>query len=91
MLVKEVQIIDLENAVHLPKRTRMKRTEVGNAYWRGPEANFRGRLHWPSDIFSFGIVMSISAPIMAHSDNLSASSLCSDALSLGLMMISKNT
>jgi len=57
-IVEQVQIIDLENAAYLPKFRCIKRMLAGNDDWRSPEAHFKGQLNKPTDIFSFGIVVS---------------------------------
>ncbi|PWY89494.1 putative calcium/calmodulin dependent protein kinase [Aspergillus sclerotioniger CBS 115572] len=53
-IIEKVQIIDLENAAHLPKGRCIKGMLAGNDNWRSPEAHFKGRLNKPTDIFSFG-------------------------------------
>lgn len=50
-IIEGVQIIDFENAAYLPKL-------AGNDNWRSPEAHFKGELNKPTDIFSFGNVVS---------------------------------
>lgn len=59
ILVEQVQITDLENAAYLPKGRCIKGMLAGNDNWRSPEAHFKGELNKPSDIFSFGVVVSI--------------------------------
>jgi serine/threonine protein kinase len=54
----KVKLSDLENAVHLPPRMGVKKTETGNQLWCSPEAHAKGTLTWSTDIFSFGIVVS---------------------------------
>ncbi|OAG38212.1 hypothetical protein AYO21_07545 [Fonsecaea monophora] len=56
MTIKHVQLIDLENAAHLPKGRCIKGMPAGNDNWRSPEGHFRGELNKPTDIFSFGAV-----------------------------------
>ncbi|KAJ0420974.1 kinase-like domain-containing protein [Aspergillus carlsbadensis] len=55
-VVERVQLIDLENAAHLPDGRCVKGMLAGNANWRSPEAHLKGELNKPTDIFSFGIV-----------------------------------
>lgn len=55
-IIEHVQLIDLENAVYLPKPMYVK-GNFGNRNWRSPEAHFRGVLNQPTDIFSFGAVV----------------------------------
>lgn len=57
-IVQQVQITDLENAVYLPPGRCIKGMLAGNDNWRSPEAHFKGELNKPSDVFSFGIVVS---------------------------------
>lgn len=58
---RNVQITDLESAVALPpKATGFSGCMSGNRYWRSPEAWASGMQHTPSDIYSFGIVVSPS-------------------------------
>lgn len=61
MEVDAVQIVDLENAAYLPTGRCIKGMLAGNENWRSPEAHFRGELNRPTDIFSFGIVVSALA------------------------------
>ena len=90
-IVEQAQITDLENAAYLPKGRCIKGMLAGNDNWRSPEAHFKGELNKPSDIFSFGVVVSVFTWIEnLLADMPSASTLCSDVSSLGLMMISKN-
>lgn len=56
-IIEHVQLIDLENAVYLPKPIYAK-GDFGNRNWRRPEAHFNGALNQPTDIFSFGAVVS---------------------------------
>ena len=58
--VEQGQVTDLENAAYLPKGRCIKGMLAGNDNWRSPEAHFKGELNRPTDIFSFGIVVSAS-------------------------------
>lgn len=66
--VQKVQLADIEDAAYVPPRSNIVGKPVGNWMWRSPEAHAQGRVNKPSDIFSFGIVVS---PVAA--DNSSAS------------------
>jgi len=57
-VVEKVQLTDLENAAHLPNGKCVKGMLAGNDNWRSPEAHFKGELSKPSDVFSFGLVVS---------------------------------
>jgi hypothetical protein len=81
--IESVQLIDLENAAHLPDGRCIKGMLAGNANWRSPEAHLKGELNKPADIFSFGIVVStFSLYESIAKDYTSASMLCWDKLSL---------
>lgn len=56
--IEQVQLTDLENAAYLPKGRCIKGMLAGNDNWRSPEAYFKGELNKPSDMFSFGLVVS---------------------------------
>ncbi|PIG85730.1 calcium/calmodulin dependent protein kinase [Aspergillus arachidicola] len=56
-IIEHVQIIDLENAVHLPKGRCIKGMLAGNDNWRSPEANFKDELNKLTDMFSIAIVV----------------------------------
>lgn len=59
--IDRVQLTDLENAAYLPRGKCVKGMLAGNDNWRSPEAHFKGELSKPSDIFSFGLVVSAMA------------------------------
>jgi serine/threonine protein kinase len=82
-LVERVQLIDLENAAHLPDGRCIKGMLAGNANWRSPEAHLKGELNKPADIFSFGTVVSAFLCLYGSiaKDYISASMLCWDRLS----------
>ena len=52
------QLTDLEGAVHVPPSRNIRGAMVGNYMWRSPEAHARGAVNRPSDMFSFGVVVS---------------------------------
>jgi serine/threonine protein kinase len=58
VVVDKVQVSDLENAAYLPKPSCIKGMLAGNDNWRSPEGHFKGELNKPSDMYSFGLVVS---------------------------------
>ncbi|KAH7381557.1 kinase-like domain-containing protein [Pyrenochaeta sp. MPI-SDFR-AT-0127] len=56
IVVKRVQLGDLEDAAYIPPGSHMIGKQAGNWMWRSPEAHARGPVDKPSDIFSFAIV-----------------------------------
>jgi len=58
VVVEQVQISDLENAAYLPRPRCIKGMLAGNDDWRSPEGHFKGELNKPSDLYSFGLVVS---------------------------------
>lgn len=56
--ITKVQLTDLEDASHLGPEFDICDLLVGNQLWRSPEAHASGRVNTPSDMFSFGIVVS---------------------------------
>ncbi|KAK3613169.1 hypothetical protein LTR22_028271 [Elasticomyces elasticus] len=54
--IEQVQLVDLEDTVHLPPGRAIMGAQVGNWMWRSPEAHAQGPVEKPSDMFSFGIV-----------------------------------
>jgi hypothetical protein len=56
--VKRVQIGDLEMGSVIPPGLNVRGARLGNPMWRSPEAHAAGRINLPSDIFSFGLVVS---------------------------------
>lgn len=61
MVIQQVQLADLEDGACVPPGTAIVGKQAGNEMWRSPEAHARGPMSTPSDIFSFGIVVSIHA------------------------------
>ncbi|PGH30873.1 serine/threonine protein kinase [[Emmonsia] crescens] len=55
--IRNAQITDLEDTVILPPGQSISDGMCGNAIWRSPESWCRARQSFPSDVFSFGIVM----------------------------------
>lgn len=57
-VIEQVKLTDLENVAYLPKGRCIKGMLAGNDNWRSPEAHFKGELNKPTDMFSFGLVVS---------------------------------
>lgn len=57
-VIEGVKLSDLENAAYLPNGKCIKGMLAGNDNWRSPEAHLKGELSKPSDLFSFGLVVS---------------------------------
>lgn len=57
--MKSVQLADLEDATYVPPGSAIVGFQVGNQLRRSPEAHAQGPVHSPSDMFSFGIVVSL--------------------------------
>lgn len=57
-VIDQVQIADLENAAYLPKGRCIKGMLAGNDNWRSPGGHFKGELNKPTDVYSFGGVVS---------------------------------
>lgn len=62
--IAKVQIVDLEDSAYLrhPESAVMG-AQVGNIMWRSPEAHAMGPIRKPSDMFSFGLVVSFDTCI----------------------------
>ncbi|KAI1839585.1 hypothetical protein JX265_013338 [Neoarthrinium moseri] len=56
LVVDRVQLSDLEDATHIPPRQALRGLQVGNHWWRSPEAHVKGAINKPTDVFSFAIV-----------------------------------
>lgn len=70
MEINQVQLADLEDSAHVPPECDIVGKQAGNWMWRSPEAHTSGPVNKPSDMFSFGIVVSSSAyvsPSILHS------------------------
>jgi len=57
IVITATKIADIDNAVHLSKGQAIYAT-VGNVYWRSPEAQVGVGISKPTDVFSFGLVVS---------------------------------
>ncbi|MCJ1403429.1 hypothetical protein MMC11_006652 [Xylographa trunciseda] len=62
-----VQLADIEHSALIPANSDIVGRQVGNQMWRSPEAHCEGRVNKPSDMFSFGIVVSLRQVIFAVS------------------------
>jgi hypothetical protein len=58
-VVEQVKLSDLENAAYLPKGRCIQGMLAGNENWRSVEGHFKGELGKPTDLFAFGLVVSI--------------------------------
>ncbi|CAJ2509201.1 Uu.00g142270.m01.CDS01 [Anthostomella pinea] len=56
IVVDRVQLSDLEDSTLIPPGQALRGMQVGNQYWRSPEAHVQGAVGKPSDIFSMAIV-----------------------------------
>ena len=63
--VTHVQLTDLEDAANVPPGYDISGKQVGNFMWRSPEAHAATGVEKPSDMFSFGIVVSLSIRYVA--------------------------
>ncbi len=60
MVLEQVQLAD-EDAAYVPPGSNIVGKYVGNWMWRSPEAHAQSHVNKPSDIFSFGVVVSFQA------------------------------
>ncbi|ORY60998.1 kinase-like domain-containing protein [Pseudomassariella vexata] len=56
IVVDRVQLSDLEDSTHIPPKSELRGLQVGNHWWRSPEAHVKAAINKPTDIFSFAIV-----------------------------------
>lgn len=63
MEISQVQLADLEDSAHVPPDCDIVGKQAGNWMWRSPEAHASGPVNKPSDMFSFGIVVSNPAHV----------------------------
>lgn len=63
IVLEKVQITDLDDAAHLRNGKFIEGVKAGNENWRSPEAFFKSKLSKPTDMFSFGIVVSATTLI----------------------------
>lgn len=67
-----MQLADIEDAAYVDPNSDIVGIQVGNLMWRSPEAHAQGRVNKPSDIFSFGIVVSFryQSLLIKYTENL---------------------
>lgn len=58
IIIDEVRLGDLEDSAYVPPGSNIRGRQMGNQNWRSPKAHAEGRINKPSDMFSFGIVVS---------------------------------
>lgn len=73
MVIGQVQLTDIEDAGLVPPECDILGKQVGNWMWRSPEAHAKGRVNKPSDLFSFGVVVSGQAQCNALSLRMTCS------------------
>lgn len=62
--IVKVQVADLEDSAHLHHpESAIVGAQLGNMMWRSPEAHAMGPIRKPSDMFSFGLVVSFDTCI----------------------------
>jgi len=57
--IDRVQLTDVEDSAYVGPRQAIVGKQTGNYLWRSPEAHAQGKVHKYSDMFSFGIVVSL--------------------------------
>lgn len=57
--IEQVQLTDIEDSAYVGPRQAIAGRQMGNYMWRSPEAHAQGDIHKYSDMFSFGIVVSL--------------------------------
>lgn len=62
VVINTVRLTDLDNAAYLPNGRYIQGMLAGNANWRSPEAFLKSKLNKPTDMFSFGVVVSPYTP-----------------------------
>lgn len=62
--IKRVQVGDLEMGSVIPPGLNVRGARLGHPMWRSPEAHAGARINLPSDIFSFGLVVSVAHSYM---------------------------
>jgi len=60
LAVVRVQVADLENVAYVPDNCEIEGVKLGNWMWRSPEAHVADPTHKPTDMFSFGLVVSLN-------------------------------
>jgi len=59
--IERVYLIDTENALPVKDDHFMYDIDIGHRFWRSPEAHARRMIGKPTDIFSFGLIVSFSS------------------------------
>lgn len=59
MAVERVQVADVEDAAYVPEVCILDGRQFGNWMWRSPEAHASAKVHMLTDMFSFGLVVSL--------------------------------
>jgi len=59
IVIEQVQLTDIEDSAYVGSHQAIVGKQMGNYMWRSPEAHAQGKVHKYSDIFSFGIVVSL--------------------------------
>lgn len=57
--VQRVQVGDLEMGSVIPPGLNVRGAKLGNPMWRSPESHATARINLPTDVFSFGLVVSL--------------------------------
>ena len=63
-----VNVADWDNAAKVTEGQAITGTQVGNVMWRSPEAHAGIRIGKASDIFSFGVIVSLPPSIFGSQD-----------------------
>ena len=69
--ISKVELVDLEDAAYMKSpRGSLKGMQIGNVMWRSPESHAKGPVRIPSDMFSFGVVVSAHSEkaVIPHAD-----------------------
>jgi serine/threonine protein kinase len=97
-VIKRIQLTDLENAAYLPIGRCIRGMLAGNDNWRSPEGHLKGELNRPSDMYSFGAVVSFGFANIrnqktpkAYNDSFSASTPCLEKSSSARTPTCRNT
>lgn len=59
IVIEQAQLTDIEDSAYVGSRQAIVGKQMGNYMWRSPEAHALGQVHKYSDMFSFGIVVSL--------------------------------
>lgn len=60
--VEQVQVADIESGAYVPKGSVIQGRQLGNWMWRSPEAHMFGPMNKSTDMFSFGLLVSLTLP-----------------------------